>query len=61
MPGGRDAWLALFDRAKAATGKAALTPPMWAKPENLGGFTASELERLLSGVNGEIAKLGGAA
>jgi hypothetical protein len=61
MPGGRDAWLALFDRAKVATGKAALTPPMWAKPENLGGFTASELERLLSGVNGEITKLGGAA
>lgn len=61
MPGGRDAWLALFDRAKAATGKAALTPPMWAKPEAMGGFTASELERLLSGVNGEITKLGGAA
>lgn len=61
LPGGRDAWLALFDRAKSATGKAALTPPMWAKPEAMGGFTAAELERLLSGVNAEITKLGGGA
>lgn len=61
MPGGRDAWLALFDRAKAACNKPTLTPPMWAKPEGVGGFTAAELERLVAGCNAEIAKLGGGA
>jgi len=61
MPGGRDAWLALFDRAKAACNKPTLTPPMWAKPEAVGGFTAAELERIVAGCNAEIAKLGGGA
>lgn len=59
MAGGRDAWLALFDRAKAAFGRPTMTPPMWAKPEASGGFTAAELERVLVNVNAEIAKLGG--
>lgn len=61
MPGGRDAWIALFNRAIAATGNAGMTPPMWNKPQTSGGFSTDELERLLSGVRAETAKLGGGA